>query len=758
MSRKPSGQQHGAATAQTRAGDADRPFDVRRGALLAVTLALLTLIVLPGVVQMQPAIYFDFDPRSDVGRQPITSLGPMGAAWFHATCMLVAAIALGTHAWLGGRIRWVACALAGIGMLTCTWQMTRHFDNALFGGGWIAAVALALAVVHLGEHESVRRWLVAGLIALLVPFVLDAGWYVLVEHPQTVAHFQNNERELIESRGWEVGSAAHRAYTQRLHADEALGAFGLSNLFGSVAAALTVLATAVAVGLLHRRSRRWAFVAGGAALAGAVTVWLTDSRGAVMALPVGLVLIVLAWGTRRWKPLQWLAPTAAILLVVAAIGVVLVRGAAGPPETAEGERSLLFRAYYWQGAARMMVDQLPGSALVGLGTAGFEAGYLQAKPPQSPEEVKSAHNVFVDYIAMLGVGGLAWSALLLMWLWQGGRAAARALADPQHEAEQPEPLSRHGFALAAAPMAIVFGLEHWLERPMMWLLPLVLWLVAALAFMGVTASLAARMRPVGAWLAAGLFGAAAVLLVHNQIEMSFFQFAPVTLAWAVVALPAAKADSTPASRSRLRWWPGVIVGVVAVWFIIMVAAPLTQHQHHLATAARALQQNQYHAALQSLDTAGRILPTHDDTLKKRVHLRLEAAAALAQHEQRQAATRMLSDASAILDAAEASSQIPGPLMPRLRASIEQTAARVMGAPQRRRRAAEALRAALQRTPYNLTYRLDLADLLWELDERELATEQYRKVQQISEGYYLDPLKQLTEQQQQHIQARLRQSP
>ncbi|MFW6059846.1 MAG: hypothetical protein ACODAQ_06670, partial [Phycisphaeraceae bacterium] len=296
-------------------------------------------------------------------------------------------------------------------------------------------------------------------------------------------------------------------------------------------------------------------------------------------------------------------------------------------------------------------------------------------------------------------------------------------------------------------------MQYWLELPMMWFGSALLWLAGALLFVGVTGVLAVRMRRSEPWLMLGLFGAAAVLLVHNQIEMGFFQLAPTGLVWAIVGLAAAGRAREAQGPSHAGRLPGAAMCIVAVWLIVAAAGPFTRQQHHLAEAAAALQRNQYHAALEALDAAGEAIPRHSETLKQRVHLRLEAATALAQHGRSDEAREMLREASAVVEHAERLG-MPGPRVPRLRAAIEQTAARALGQTQRRAQAAAALREAIRRTPYDLRYRLDLGDLYWHMDQRDAAAAQYRSALRTSEQSYLDPTKQLTTEQRAHVEARL----
>ncbi|NJL30561.1 MAG: hypothetical protein HC898_02415 [Phycisphaerales bacterium] len=81
-------------------------------------------------------------------------------------------------------------------------------------------------------------------------------------------------------------------------------------------------------------------------MAAGLALWLSGSRGALLtALLAGGWLLIRAWQP-HWRKLSMLA---AGLLLILPIVVVVIRLMVGPPTTVEGERSLLFRGFYWQG-------------------------------------------------------------------------------------------------------------------------------------------------------------------------------------------------------------------------------------------------------------------------------------------------------------------------------------------------------------------------------------------------------------------------
>src|SRR5690606_4734339 len=164
---------------------------------VAAGALILILIVLPLAVPISPVLYFDLDPRSEAGQAPITTLGPAGAAWLHVLSVVAGAAAVGVAAWGGGRVRWWACGLFTLGAAFAAWHMGGSADARLQCGAWIGAAALGLGAAHLAQFGEARRFMVAALVAMLLPMTIQAARYVLVEHPMTVEMFLGHEAETL---------------------------------------------------------------------------------------------------------------------------------------------------------------------------------------------------------------------------------------------------------------------------------------------------------------------------------------------------------------------------------------------------------------------------------------------------------------------------------------------------------------------------------------------------------------------------------
>ena len=598
-----------------------RPVDL----LDLATMLVLGLALLPGLVGVSPRIYWDVSPLREQRAVPVTVLGPAGAMWLAVAAVGACALALAVHIRRGGRLNWISIALGVAGACGALWQMPWQAGSTFYAGQWLGAMALGLAAVHLAQHDRPRRMMTAGLAAFSLSLLSQALLYVLIEHPYTVAYYLKHHAQTLAEHGWDKGSPQDLIYRRRLMNPEVIGVFGFSNVYGSLAAAITALSVGCGLGLLRRRAWRQVWGPGVLVAAGLTCTILSRSRGANISLVLASGLLIGAyWWTRPRSPrsprnlgneprewarnpgedpgenpggrwLRWGLPVAAVLIVVCAVGGVVVRGALGPPKSAGGERSLLYRFYYWQAVEHMLVEK-PERIVLGVGPGRFKALYAVAKNPLNPEDVASTHNVFLDYGIMLGLAGLAWGALLVYWLVVSARGVGEALGDESAgrasvEEEKEErggedqvrglmaPAMRRAGVSAreqrqdqpgkgkagisggtAGPPARGAGGGELLGRDL--LMPLFLvgaalygytyivqwplttperalgWVISVVTFVGGGLLLSRQGWRHERWVAAGALAGALVLLTHGQIEMTFYHPGAVMMAWFIMGLAA----------------------------------------------------------------------------------------------------------------------------------------------------------------------------------------------------------------------------
>jgi hypothetical protein len=319
---------------------------------------------------------------------------------------------------------------------------------------------------------------------------------------------------------------------------EATAWFGLSNVASSALGALAIAATGVACALWRPR-RLGAVLVSLFAAAALALVALNGSKGAIAAVAIGAAFA--AWCART-RASRVHVVAALVLLALPVVGVA-ARGAVG---MSLGERSLLFRAQYVEGALRTFA-QHPS---VGVGPAGFGDAYLLVRPALSPEEVQSAHAAWADWMASLGIGGVAWVVVLgVLVAW-----CARAACDDGPAAADAATPARPRLVAALAVLAVatisIVPDAHALDDHA--LLQRVLAALFAAAIAGIVVR--AALMP-GRAVAAALAGAALLLAVHAQVEMTLWW--PGAIAWvaaliAVVAGGARPAHEPAASTAEVR--------------------------------------------------------------------------------------------------------------------------------------------------------------------------------------------------------------
>ena len=750
----------------------------------AALVGLLSIAAVRCVVAFAPDIYWHGDPSAQTfAAGARTSFGPTGAAWLSWLAVVVLLLAMIDRMLRRRPVHIVLLTLWAIGAGFAYEHGFRDAGSLRIGGNWIAALALGLAAMHLADRPQIRRFIIAGCVALIIPLGAQAVSQVFYELPLTIKEYEANKQEYLEAQRLVEGSEAHRKFEERLHNPEAFGRFSLSNVFGSVMMGLTLIAAGLAAASWARRqSERQAGQYLGIALAavGLMAVALTKSTGAMMALAIAAGMVIAACLLARWLKLgaSWWRVVGLAVVAMGVIGV-LVRGALGPPPTAAGERSILFRAFYWEASLSIWQSQ----PKAGIGPGRFKDAYLVHKNPLSPEEVADPHNVFVTFIATLGIGGMAWCILLLLWLWQAGASVDRSMRQPVGPRGPPASvptrwsvaiivggivfitqyvmeLSYIGmaghFAMLLLGVLIVASIE--LARRGLGLVGVVLliaalavltvalppagvWMIGVFGFVAVMALMSAVPAFNASMVGLGLFAATVGLLLHNQIEMALVHAMAMPLVCVILGTGAAPDESeSPQSRFArpLLGWLAVAMTVsVAVWMLWAVAIRLTVQQHHLSAAAEQYRQGRPDTALGSLRRAWEVIPDGSvaaDTA--RVWAEAIAARRLPGKPSQQF-TQLLS----FLGEARQAGLNPTQLWRAETLACYDWAGRTRQ-DQWLDRAADAAGAMLKCDPYGLENHVLAADVAWRTGRRKQAGLWYRRALNLHEQAYLDPNKQL----------------
>jgi hypothetical protein len=676
---------------------------------LFLTLALLTVVLFQCVTPVSPDLYWDTDPRYRSPTDDNATFGPAGLAWCNFLCAAIAAATLLLRAVTRKSVAVWAVALAAVGIVACAIHAQSHNENLYRCGAWVGAICAGLAAAHLARERANRRWIVAALIALTVMLALRAASYVLIEQPMTVAFHLEHREKFLQDRNWTLESAQYQLFLRRLQDWQVTGTFGLSNVFGSVMAAITA-ATIGACVMAWRNNRRTETLGLLAlALIGAVTVVLSKSKGAMAALAIAAcVSLIVAWLHARQQrknsqpsdalqpsPLNprtpWLVRWGLPLLALACVALPLLAVWAcydpkPSPTRPVRNLSLLVRGQYWEAAARMMEDLSHGperrglilapeiaptpayirnSIWPGVSPAGFTDLYLQYKSPFNPEEIVSTHNVFVDYVVMLGLGGLAWSAMLTAWLVLAARGAGLSENSPSPSDVK---LNRPAWMPALLLGTAIFVPQFLIQRAALGPDGALLWIVGVAGFVAIVALLLEHGLHDTAARAA-LFLAALVLIVHNQVEMAFFQPGAMAMAWMVLGAASATSDpddddgvtsSAAASGESVferllglqRWIAAAALLAVTIGTLWVQLIPTIQKQDALQAAASTLRSGDVLRTIEQLQAAERIGPVMPDIVRWRIQLLLEA------HEGLKRAGRTKESDEAVREALDAAWSLP----------------------------------------------------------------------------------------------------
>ena len=667
-------------------------------------------------------------------------------------------------------VRTLPAALLLVGCAGVALHAARVPSDAEIGLPWVFAVSGAFALAHLPHASMWRSVAFAAMLAVVVLLVGRGVLQVFVEHPQTVESYRQTREAFLESQGWSPDSAMARNYERRLFQAEASGWFGLSNVYGSLMAAIGLgLGTAGVLALRGRAGDRrvpWVLLVASALCVFALVI--SRSKGGVGAGVLGLVAILAATRFRGRARVVIAAVPVLVLLGVVARGLVGER---------IGELSILFRWFYMEGATRIFLDH----PLVGVGPAGFKDAYLLAKPAISPEEVTSAHNLLFDWLATLGLFALAWVALFAL--------ACRGIGSAIDDREPPTPPAwdeRTGVLIAAGLFAAAIAGGAYFERA---LLTPEMGIVRAIGLLGAIAVAAAMVRASREHARAATLGAAAiaaVLLGHMQIEVVGVWAASVPLVGCLVGLAVAppRAESRggasgpiaagglialaligamTAGRTLWRWESDLARATAAVEpMAASIAAATTaelgsaewtdavgtiatqvgrapaRSEEELAAQIRLGRARAIEAALPSLLAAVEDRPGHGPTRQQAVRM-LVRGAQFADRRARLDRAIAVARAGTEFDPADSGSW-------RLLAQALETAADA-DSEVRSERLEEAQRAlirAIELDPHGLSVSLNLVRLADRLGQPEARRAWAQRALEINSDLRLDPLRQLTE--------------
>ncbi|MCE2883536.1 MAG: hypothetical protein LW806_01360 [Planctomycetaceae bacterium] len=507
---------------------------------------ILVVAAMRAMVSVEPNVWFaDVDPARDP--MPLLALGAAKSHVLDLVILASAALALfgEARAGRGVRVRALLLALIPVPIAILHARTGIVAENGFRADTWIAAMLALVALAHLVRDRALRATALAVLLGVVALLAVRGAVQVLVEHPATVAHFEKTRDEFFAARGWLPDSSAARSYERRLMQPEASGWFGLSNPFSTMMGVGAVGFAALAV--LARRAQQSGntLLLALAACACAALLLVNGGKGAIGATLIGAAVLVIA--VRRGAPIsaRWM-----LVLPASMLALVGVRWLVG---TRIDELSLLFRGYYIEAGLGILFDTdwFP----LGCGPDRVQEFFNAAKPANCPEDVKSLHSIFFDWLVAFGVSGFAWIALVVAMFWPA-RAVVAAADSANRDADRRVP--RLALVIAAGAGLAGLSLAATVEGPILdayWLATRLLG-VCAFALLAACAAQAALVVP-EAMLRSIAFAIGALVLVHAQIETVAWMPGSCVLALALIACAAdlggAAAGAPPKRASESRF-------------------------------------------------------------------------------------------------------------------------------------------------------------------------------------------------------------
>lgn len=464
------------------------------------------------LVMAEPLPGWDADPTQIT--IAIIGLGPTGSLTLDALAWLGAGLVFGSRK---GR---VFDPLSGMAILAGLCILIRAFlvdsgdvEAIRIASAWAAGWVSCAAMIAAGRGAAARSVLGAVLLSAVLLLAAKALVQVFVEHPQMLAQFGRDRAASLMAQGFDPDSTQALIYERRLRQADPTAWFGLSNVLASFAAMATVAFT---IGACHLQRHARLLMLLVAVLAGFVLV-LIGSKAGFGVLTLGVIAAI----ARRLAPAR-LARLAVLTLIAVPTLAVAARGLSGVPE---GERSLLFRWFYANGATRVTLDHFP----LGTGASGFQDAYALVKSPTATEDVTSPHMILWDYAATQGLFAMIPVSAIVWITW---RVAGTRRTYAPHVASARRCRSLQPLIAAMILPPVMLGV--FLESQATTIEGAVARLLGIFAWGGIAVALTRWALPTRGMLASAGF----VLLAHAQLDMVLSLPGSAPLALAVIGLAA----------------------------------------------------------------------------------------------------------------------------------------------------------------------------------------------------------------------------
>ncbi len=450
------------------------------------------------------------------------------------------------------------------GILSCRFASNKN--TALISSfTLIAQVLLAILLVQRLDTPQKRQILLGAIAAagaVLAYRCMEQHYYEL---PELTESFRQNPEAVFAAQGIEPGSFTAEQFAGRITSRDVGGFFAISN---TAAAMLLLSLFATASLAISRRPGKlsnlsqWIsflllaliFLIQGFALL------LTKSKGGIAAAALAAFLAVGIFLFRKILSRHWRAAfiTAGILLVVSVSAII----AYGLTHNRLPSASMWVRWQYWTAAAAMIADH----PLTGVGPQNFGEYYPRYMDPAAPEVVMDPHSLPVSIWAQWGLFGflaMVWAILAVSIRLCRPAAAVSSISNdlPPPNRKSALRIVSYGVAIAISIGLIRRAFSHFpgIHNPqellsvylLMFFMPALVWLISFVITQipdgGNPISDSGRAETIA--LGAGILG----FLIHNGIDMAFFQPGVGTCFFAMLAALLAAKQSNHASCSGISF-------------------------------------------------------------------------------------------------------------------------------------------------------------------------------------------------------------
>jgi O-antigen ligase len=312
-------------------------------------------------------------------------------------------------AWAGWRLKanrgewYVGLVEAGLGVAVIFYfagaEAAAHKHPArIIAWEWLVLLVSFVVVRHLSAAPEARSGLFAALLATGLMVSAQGVYQAVVEIPAMKRLTEAELREQAAKQGMQSDDAHFEMLYRRVQDGHADATFAHPNSYaGYLVLILPGLVGAVIVCLRNKADVTVTRLTATAALIGMLALWVTHSRGGLLAVAVVAVgTAALVW-RRQLLAHKGLALGAVVAMAAAGAGLFFsgVLGSAFGKDAG----TMAARIDYWRATAKMIADH----PWLGVGSGNFGGYYPRYMAETAGEKIKDPHNFVLELWATGGV-------------------------------------------------------------------------------------------------------------------------------------------------------------------------------------------------------------------------------------------------------------------------------------------------------------------------------------------------------------------